>query len=90
MCKICQKKICPPNCPSFSRNQEQNGDIHCTFCGEAVTNGDGFYRKHGFPYCESCLDFADAETLIRICETNKREWLKQMGFIHESVKTGRV
>ncbi len=42
----------------------------------------GFYRLNGFPYCEECLDFADAETLLRICEIPKRKWLEQMGFTY--------
>ena len=90
MCKVCQKKSCPPNCPTFSRNHGQKGELYCVSCGEAIKSGDGFYRKSGFPYCESCLDFADAETLVRICGLNKREWLIQMGFIHETVETTRI
>lgn len=90
MCKVCQKRTCPPNCPAFSHHTKQNDAIHCTCCGETLTLGEGFYRKHGFPYCESCVDFADSETLVRICELSKREWLSQMGFIHETVATKHI
>lgn len=90
MCKICQKKHCPPNCPAFSPNKEQNSELYCASCGEVLTNGEGFYRKSGFPYCETCLDFADSETLVRICELNKREWLTQMGFTHETAEATRI
>ena len=90
MCKTCQRKVCPPTCPAFLPRKKQDAGLHCTCCGETLHHGDGFYRKHGFPYCESCLDFADAETLLRICELNKREWLTQMGFIHETVATKQI
>lgn len=90
MCKICQKKLCPSNCPAFSYGKEQDAELHCAYYGESLRNGDGFYRKHGFPYCEGCLDFADTETIIRICELSKREWLTQMGFIHETVVTKQI
>lgn len=90
MCKVCQKTICLPNCPAFSRNQRQSGEFLCTSCGELLRNGDGYYQKDGFPYCESCLDFADLETLIRICELDKREWLEGMGFVHKTVESRRI
>lgn len=88
MCKECKKSSCPPNCPNFKMQKEDF--IYCTSCGEMLAKGDGFYQKDGFPYCESCLDFADAETLIRICELSKREWLKSMGFTHETVEPKKI
>lgn len=83
MCDLCKRRLCAPNCP----NCLPQATIRCASCGEELSVGDGFYRKNGFPYCESCLDFADTETLIRICETNKREWLRQMGFTHETAES---
>lgn len=84
MCKECKKRICPPNCPNFKRQEQDT--VHCASCGEPIDQENGFYQKDGFPYCESCLDFADTETLIRICETSKREWLKHMGFTHKKAE----
>ena len=52
-------------------------------CGERIALEDGYYAIHGFPYCKTCLDFADAETLIRICEIPKQKWLEQMGFTYK-------
>ncbi len=82
MCKLCKRRICMPNCPNYLPQET----TRCASCGEPLSVGDGFYRKNGFPYCESCLDFADAETLVRICELSKREWLTQMGFEHETAE----
>ena len=84
MCKECRRRVCASNCPNFKPKTENS--VYCTSCGEILSKGDGFYQKNGFPYCESCLDFADAETLIRICETSKREWLKSMGFTHQTME----
>ncbi len=83
ICEICQKMNCLPQCPNYI---EKKPRIHCVSCGERLDLGEGFYTIHGFPYCESCLDFADAETLIRICEIPKRKWLEQMGFEYQELK----
>ncbi len=60
--------------------------VQCVRCGEMLRSGEGCYRIHGFPYCELCLDSADAEELVRICEIPKRVWLEQMGFSYECVQ----
>ncbi len=62
--------------------------VQCARCGEILAAGEGFYRIHGFPYCEYCLDAVDAEELIRICEIPKRIWLTNMGFCYERVSDG--
>ena len=74
---------CPPACPNF---EPKTAVLQCVQCGDVIAAGKGYYRAHGFPYCESCLDFADAETLIRICEIPKRKWLEQMGFTYEEAE----
>ena len=66
-----------------SQNQRMEGErkvVCCVLCGEPIGWKESFYRIHGFPYCETCLDFSDIETIVRICEMPKREWLEQMGF----------
>ena len=81
ICEICKMRRCPPPCPNF---EPENPPLQCVQCGDVIAEGKGYYRSHGFPYCESCLDFADAETLVRICEIPKRQWLEQMGFTYET------
>ena len=76
--------ICPKDCPNFIPFEGENKKVYCVVCGDDLSEDRGFYRKNGFPYCESCLDFSDTETLVRICEIPKRKWLEQMGFVYES------
>jgi hypothetical protein len=71
--------ICPSDCPSDGKKRV-NGEIYCSICGELILPKTGYYCMNGFPYCTECLDFADAETLVRICEMSKRKWLEKMGF----------
>ena len=85
MCDQCFQRFCPPSCPNFEENSGKARRIYCVLCGERLRGGETFYRIHGFPYCELCLDNADAEELVRICEIPKRIWLEQMGFSKESV-----
>lgn len=85
MCKLCKRMICPPNCPNFAEKDESVAVVRCVLCGGKIHDGDGCYRMHGFPYCEDCLDFSDIETLVRICEISKREWLGRLGFTYETL-----
>lgn len=85
MCKVCKRMICPPTCPNFESNDRSARILRCASCGKALRRGDGFYQKNGFPYCEDCLELADTDTLVRICETQKQTWLEQMGFAHKTV-----
>lgn len=64
------------NEPERSKNRVE----HCAMCGDPTALEEGYYRIHGMVYCTGCLDFSDAETLIRICEIPKRRWFEQMGF----------
>ena len=79
MCRECKRMICPSNCP-FESEKREDRKLHCAICGELILPKNGFYRMNGFPYCTECLDFADSETLVRICEISKRKWLEKMGF----------
>lgn len=79
ICEICKKRVCLPACPRF---QAPDVEEYCVLCGDPIGQKKGVYRLNGFPYCEECLDFADAETLLRICEMPKRKWLEQMGFTY--------
>ena len=81
MCNDCKRMICPSNCPSFAE-KEDGSVIYCRICGERIFSENGFYQMNGFPYCTECLDFADSEMLVRICEMSKRKWLEKMGFLY--------
>ena len=85
MCDQCFQRFCPPNCPNFEPPQPPRRAVYCKKCGERLQEGESFYRIHGFPYCQWCLDSADTDELVRICEIPKRKWLEQMGFSHELV-----
>ena len=87
MCELCHRANCKSDCPNFKppRNGTEVG--RCVLCGEPIGADRGYYRMHGFPYCEACLEDADSETLIRICETSRREWLKKMGFYYLKADT---
>ncbi|MBQ8214151.1 MAG: hypothetical protein IJZ80_09090 [Clostridia bacterium] len=88
MCDQCFQQFCPCDCPNFNENEGKNRALYCVLCGERLQPGEAFYRIHGFPYCEFCLDSAEAEELVRICEIPKRKWLEQMGFSQERVPEG--
>ena len=85
MCKLCKRPICPPNCPNYSIKPLQEKPVYCVECGERIHAGLGYYQTNGFPYCEDCLELADTDTLVRICEMKKQTWLEQMGFAHRTV-----
>ena len=84
MCILCKSAICVSKCPNYEAKAVTRTVIRCTLCGERIEESDRYYVANGFPYCESCLDFSDTETLVRICEIPKRKWLEQMGFVYES------
>ena len=88
MCNDCKRMICPSDCPSFEEKQEPNR-IYCRICGERIFAETGFYQMNGFPYCTECLDFADSEMLVRICEMSKRKWLEKMGFSYTSANSAK-
>ena len=44
--------------------------------------GEGYYQQNGKPYCEECVESADLEDLIRICETDSDELYRSVGLQH--------
>lgn len=58
---------------------------NCATCGAELDAERGYYERDGFPYCRECIEYAEIETLIRICETNKREWLEKLGFYFKRI-----
>ena len=56
--------------------------IHCFDCGRVLMGGEGYYQKDGKPYCEHCVESADLEDLIRICETDADEIYRAVGLAH--------
>ena len=79
MCKLCNSLPCPPNCPNH-RQITVKKVVRCVLCGERITSGQPCYRANGFPYCENCLRFSDAESVIRICENDFAKGLFKLGF----------
>ena len=80
MCKICKKAICPANCRSFVGENARERALGCVMCGDLIDAERGYYQKNGFPYCRVCIEYAEIDTLVRICEIDKRKWLEAMGF----------
>jgi len=85
VCKLCKRPICPPNCPNYSIKPLQEKPVYCAECGERILAGLGYYQTNGFPYCEYCLRFSDAESIIRICGNSFRAGLEKLGFTYAIV-----
>ena len=64
-----------------------NGDftVKCQYCGRILMGGEGYYQRDGKPYCEDCVESADLEDLIRICETDVDELYRSVGLTHNLV-----
>ena len=56
--------------------------ITCHYCGKFLMDGEGYYQQNGKPYCEECVEGADLNDLIRICETNSDELYRSVGLQH--------
>ena len=69
-----------PNRAGKPRIYRRLGRPRCLLCGALVEGEQGYYERDGFPYCESCMEVIDTDLLIRICETDRKNWLKSMGF----------
>ncbi len=59
--------------------------VKCGYCGRILIGGEGYYQKDGKPYCEDCVESADLEDLIRICETDSHELFRSVGLTHDYV-----
>ena len=69
-----------PNRAGKPRIFRRLGRPRCLLCGALVGGDDGYYQKDGFPYCKPCMEVIDTDLLIRICETDRKNWLESMGF----------
>lgn len=87
MCVLCQKQQCPSTCPNHlppkKLNLRRAGRPRCLLCGEKIESGALYYQRNGFPYCFDCMEVIDTDSLIRICESERKEWLQNMGFCCE-------
>lgn len=59
--------------------------VKCQDCGRILIGGEGYYQRDGKPYCEDCVESADLEDFIRICETDKEELYRAVGLTHKFV-----
>lgn len=80
MCKLCNSSICPPKCPNYREKGSKIKALHCVLCGDKILPDQSYYCANGFPYCEDCLRFSEAESLIRICENSFADGLLKLGF----------
>ncbi len=69
----------------FSEPFDDDFTVQCKHCGRILIGGEGYYRKDGKPYCEECVESADLEDLIRICETDSHELFRSVGLTHDYV-----
>ena len=69
-----------PNRAGKPRSFRRLGRPRCLLCGELIDGSSGYYQRDGFPYCVGCMEVIDTDLLIRICETNRKKWLENMGF----------
>ncbi len=69
MCKECQKLICPPTCPSYWGFSPSGGAPRgrCSFCEEALYEGDEYYRLGKDKVCRACAEEMELDTLAAIC-----------------------
>ena len=61
---------------------DQDFSVICQYCGKILIGGEGYYQQNGKPYCEECVENADLEDLIRICETDTDELYRAVGLRH--------
>jgi hypothetical protein len=69
----------------FSEQCGNEFTVKCGYCGRILIGGEGYYQKDGKPYCEDCVESADLEDLIRICETDSHELFRSVGLTHDYV-----
>ena len=67
---------------SIFSNTKGDFSISCQYCGKILMGGEGYYQQNGKPYCEECVESADLEDLIRICETDSDELYRSVGLQH--------
>ncbi len=85
MCDLCNGWVCPPQCPNFSENTA----VRCRSCGTRLGEGEPYYRSNGKPYCASCVEAADIEDLVRICETETEELYEKLGLTRGAFDSSR-
>ena len=73
-----------PNIPTFG-GTDGAFSISCQYCGRILMGGEGYYQRNGKPYCEECVESADLEDLIRICETDTYDLYQSIGLRHNFV-----
>lgn len=85
MCDLCKKSACPPRCPNYGGGR----GIRCMSCGARLGDGEPYYLTNGKPYCAECVEAADLEELVRICETETEELYFRMGLVWGAYDSAR-
>ena len=73
----------------FLEQESDEFTVKCHSCGQILVGGEGFYQADGKPYCEECVESADLQDLIRICETEADELYRSIGLRHGFVGSER-
>ena len=69
----------------FLEQENNEFSIKCRSCGQILMGGEGYYQTDGKPYCEECVESADLEDLVRICETSTQSIYRLIGLSHQFV-----
>jgi len=70
------------NINNFLQRESRECTLKCRSCGRILMGGEGYYQTDGKPYCEDCVESADLEDLIRICETSAHTIYCLIGLSH--------
>ena len=73
----------------YSCVERENFVTRCYECGNRIRIGEGCYSANGKPYCEECVESADLQNLIRICETEADELYRSIGLRHGFIGSER-
>ena len=69
----------------FSEQESSEFTLKCRSCGKILVGGEGYYQSDGEPHCEDCVESADLEDLVRICETSTENIYRLIGLSHQFV-----
>lgn len=63
MCEICQRMICPSNCPNAPEPEEVE---HCEYCDEGIFEDEKMIEVNGKFYHLDCLDDMTTTELLEL------------------------
>ena len=63
MCEFCHYYDCPPGCPNYSEEIIEM----CSYCNEAIVEGDDYVDIDGEFYHAECLEELGAKETLKLC-----------------------